>query len=332
MSVLSAPARDESLPVAGPALRIGPWIAVMGVTAAAVALGRVGYQTLAAAGGVLHALLAAPGQTVGPGLIAFVLVVVVLERSWPAVPRPLLSRGHLVDFSYLASFGLIVVPALALVQTGFAVEVDEHLPFLLLDRIPVIPQLLLTVAILVATDGMNWFIHVLNHRAQALWRLHALHHSQEDMSVLTTFRTHPLLHACYVPAALPALVLASSGSVPEAALIVYGCLVTLPHANLRWTFGPLGRVFVSPAFHRLHHAPSIPGRRGSVNFGFVLAIWDRLAGCAVDPSPGVVSATGLHGRPVPVEQSEDRGVIAVVAGQLAQPFALRPSTNRRPSS
>ena len=102
------------------------------------------------------------------------------------------------------------------------------------------PQVLVVSVILVGIDAMNWLAHVANHRSAALWRLHALHHSQEDMSVFTTFRTHPSLHASYLPALIPALVLGASGPVPAAALIVYGCLVTLPHANLRWTFGPLG--------------------------------------------------------------------------------------------
>ena len=101
---------------------------------------------------------------------------------------------------------------------------------------------------------MNWVAHVANHRSVSLWRLHALHHSQEEMSVFTTFRTHPLVHATYLGALLPALVLGASGSVPAAALVIYGCLVALPHANLPWRFGVLGRVFVSPAYHRLHHA------------------------------------------------------------------------------
>ena len=34
------------------------------------------------------------------------------------------------------------------------------------------------------------------------------------MNVFTTFRTHPLSHASYLPALLPALVLGASGAVP----------------------------------------------------------------------------------------------------------------------
>jgi sterol desaturase/sphingolipid hydroxylase (fatty acid hydroxylase superfamily) len=186
-------------------------------------------------------------------------------------------------------------------------------------------------AILVGIDAMNWAAHVANHRSVVLWRLHALHHSQEDMSVFTTFRTHPLAHASYLPAVLPALVLGASGGVPSAGLIAYGCLVTLPHANLRWTFGRLGRVLVSPAYHRLHHAASPVAGRPAVNFGFVLVCWDRLAGCAVAPSGGTPVATGIAGRPVPIEQTAPKYRLPhLVVAQIRQPFRLRAATDGQP--
>jgi sterol desaturase/sphingolipid hydroxylase (fatty acid hydroxylase superfamily) len=148
------------------------------------------------------------------------------------------------------------------------------------------------------------------------------------MSVLTTFRTHPLVHATYLGALLPALVLGASGVVPGAAVVAYGCLVTLPHANLRWTFGPVGRVLVSPAYHRLHHASAPIDSRGTVNFGFVLVCWDQLARHARFPSQGPPVATGIAGRPVPVEQAAGSARRVVVA-QLAQPFRMHSTMDGR---
>jgi sterol desaturase/sphingolipid hydroxylase (fatty acid hydroxylase superfamily) len=146
------------------------------------------------------------------------------------------------------------------------------------------------------------------------------------MSVLTTFRTHPLLHATYALSLVPALMLSASGAVPATALIVYGCLVTLPHANLRWTMGPLGRVFVSPAYHRLHHARE-GSERGAVNFGFVLICWDQLARRAAYPDASAPIVTGLSGRPVPVEQDETRIMARTLVDQLIQPFRLISGTD-----
>ena len=100
---------------------------------------------------------------------------------------------------------MIVGPLVTLVDTGFAVTIERHAHFLLLGRLPFVPQVVVAGLILVGIDAMNWLAHFNNHRSAAFWRLHALHHSQEDMSVFTTFRTHPLAHASYLPALIPAL-------------------------------------------------------------------------------------------------------------------------------
>ena len=63
----------------------------------------------------------------------------------------------------------------------------------------------------------------------------------------------------------------------------------LQHANLRCWFGPWGeRLWVSPRFHRRHHAmgighESLRGERvvlGGCNFGVLLPWWDMLFGTA----------------------------------------------------
>jgi len=303
---------------------------VLGVTSLAVWLVVIGFQTLAGGHDLVPALTAAQGQLVGPILLVVVVAVFLAERRWPAVRRPALARAHLVDAGYLVLFALIG-PLITLLNTGFAVTVERHARFLLLRRLPLVPQALVVALIVVGMDAMNWAMHAANHRSAPLWRFHALHHSQEDMSVFTTFRTHPLTHASYLPALIPALVLEASGTVPGAGLIAYGCFVTLPHANLRWTFGPLGRVVVSPAYHRLHHASGPVEGRGVVNFGFVLVCWDRIAGCAVQPSGTDPVATGIADRSVPIEQTVPRsGIAGVVAAQVLQPFRIRVATDGRP--
>ena len=156
----------------------------------------------------------ARGRSVGPALVAVVARSLVAERCWPAVARPLLARAHLVDAGYLVLFAVAVVPALTVVETGFAVEMTRHAHFLLVSRLPLRAEVVVVAVILIGIDAMNWVAHLANHRSASLWRLHALHHSQEDMSVLTTFRTHPLVHATYLGALLPALVLGASGAGP----------------------------------------------------------------------------------------------------------------------
>jgi sterol desaturase/sphingolipid hydroxylase (fatty acid hydroxylase superfamily) len=303
------------------------WYGVLFLGGVTTWLGVVGYRVLASEGSVAAALSSARGRTVGPALIVFIAVILIAERIWPAVPRPVFSRAQLVDATYLAIFAIVVLPLLTLVETGFAQEISQHASFLVLGRLSLGPQVIVSGLILIGIDAMNWGAHVANHRSLTLWRLHALHHSQEDLTVLTTFRTHPLVHASYLPSLFPALILGASGTVPAVAIVAYSCLVTLPHANLRWTFGPLGRVFVSPAYHRLHHAASFIDDRGTVNFGFVLVGWDQLIHRAAFPT-GTPVATGIYERPVPVEQSGSiYATPKVMLAQLVQPFLVHSKTD-----
>jgi sterol desaturase/sphingolipid hydroxylase (fatty acid hydroxylase superfamily) len=305
------------------------WYGVLALGAMCVWFGYVGVHSLLSAGDLSGAISSARGNTVGPVLIVFIAVILLAEQFWPAVPRPMLSRAHLVDLGYLVLFAVVVLPLLTLVESGFATEVSEHAHFLELGRLPLGSQVIAAGLILVGIDAMNWAAHVANHRSLTLWRLHALHHSQEDMSVLTTFRTHPLIHASYLPSLFPALILGASGTVPGIAIIVYGCLITLPHANLRWTFGPLGRVFVSPAYHRLHHVSEFLDDRGTVNYGFVLVCWDQMIRRAAFPDKHAFPlATGIAGRPVPIEQlGSARSTPRTMVAQLAQPFKVHAATD-----
>lgn len=335
-TIESSTARPGTVALSAPspargAARTTPWLGVLALTGLATWLGLVGFRALSSAHDLSSALDSARDVSVGPIVLVVIGGLLLAELRWPAVRRPLFSRAHLVDAGYLGLFAFVVVPLLTVVETGFSGEIEQHASFLILSRLPIAPQIAVVSAIVVGIDLMNWAAHVANHRYLTLWRLHALHHSQEDMGALTTFRVHPLVHASYLPAVVPVLVLGASGTVPGAALIGYGCYVVLAHANLRFTFGPLGRVFVSPAYHRIHHASVPIDSRGAVNFGFVLVCWDQLLHRSVQPSAAVPFATGIEGRPVPVEQSEPRRAIPrIVLAQIAQPFRIHSATDGAP--
>ncbi len=303
------------------------WVGVLSIAGLSAWLAVVGARGLLASHNIWSSMETARGRAIGPAIIVAVVALFICEQRWPVVRRPVLARAHLVDATYFVLSGVVVIPLLTLVETGFAVEIQRHVSFLVLDQLPVVPRVVVVIATLVGIDAMNWCAHAANHRFTTLWRLHALHHSQEDMSVFTTFRTHPLIHATYLPALLPALVLGASGTVPGAAIIAYGCMVTLPHANLPWRLGPLGRVIVSPAYHRIHHARDL-GQKGNVNFGFVLVVWDRLAHRAEFPVAGPPVLTGIAKRPVPIEQGvRPSRVAGVFLAQLAQPFRRYAATD-----
>jgi len=255
----------------------------------------------------------------GPVALGFLGVFLVIERVWPAQERSLVARGHRHDLLYAALHATILVPFMTALTLATVALVQHAAPWMVLPHTNAVPRWLVIAAIVVAMDACNWFVHLANHRVRMLWRFHELHHSQEDMSVLTVFRTHPLIHVSYLVALLPVIVLLANGFMSTTILVLYGAWVALAHSNTRLGFGPLGRVFVSPNFHRIHHR--LDGRQ-DVNLGFVLSIWDQLAGRAVFPSPATIRAdTGLPGRPLVVEQEGERPRhLAVLGRQLVAPF------------
>ena len=107
-----------------------------------------------------------------------------------------------------------------------------------------------------AIDAADWLAHFGNHKVTTLWRLHAVHHSQEELSILSTFRTHPLVHLSFAVSVIPVLALSANAATPATMLTIYACFGALPHANVRWSYGRLGRWVISPAYHRLHHSPT----------------------------------------------------------------------------
>jgi sterol desaturase/sphingolipid hydroxylase (fatty acid hydroxylase superfamily) len=273
--------------------------------------------------GRLEAVLSAGrAELAAPLLVVLVVATGICERIWPAERRAVLARGHVTDACFLALHALVVIPLMTLLSVGAAVLLGRYAGWIELRSTQRWPGWLLIPLTVVAMDGANWLAHYADHKLGFLWRFHALHHSQEELSVLTSFRAHPLMHTTgFILAAIPVVVLMPTRPIAPVVITIYVCLGTLQHANLRWTFGPVGRVVVSPAYHRLHHATDIQ----RLNLGVVLTIWDVLAGRAAFPARGdAVGRTGLDGRPVPVEQDGSaRPVLRLVAEQLIEPFQAR---------
>jgi len=140
---------------------------------------------------------------------------------------------------------------------------------------------------LVVFDFFNYWIHRAQHQWSAWWALHALHHSQRSMTYWTDSRGHLLDDV--ILALLGALISALIGVQPGQfvlLIVVSRLFESIQHANieLRW-WGLIERLWVSPHFHRTHHAVGIgheftSGVLGGHNFGVLLPWWDILFGTA----------------------------------------------------
>lgn len=137
-------------------------------------------------------------------------------------------------------------------------------------------------------DLVDYALHRAQHGWDWWWQLHALHHSQRQMTRWSDSRNH-LLDDALRDSAFVAVALAV-GIAPAqfvAVVALTQLLESLSHANLRGDFGPvLGRLLVSPAFHRTHHAIGTgheshgAGSLGGCNYAVLFPVWDLLFGTA----------------------------------------------------
>lgn len=134
---------------------------------------------------------------------------------------------------------------------------------------------------LVILDFVGYWVHRLQHRWPRWWALHALHHSQREMTFWADDRNH-VLDMVFVAAvfALVALLIGVPPGQFVAVVVVTRVLESLAHANVRLSFGRWfgDWVLVSPRFHRVHHAIGV-GHEGEAqghNFAVLFPIWDQL--------------------------------------------------------
>ncbi len=136
------------------------------------------------------------------------------------------------------------------------------------------------IMMVVVLDGIIYAQHVLFHAIRPLWRLHMVHHADQDIDVTTGLRFHPveILLSMLIKMAAVALLGAPMLAVVLFEIILNG-MAMFNHANVRLPLrldAMLRLILVTPDIHRVHH--SIIRTETNSNFGFNLSIWDRIFG------------------------------------------------------
>lgn len=172
-----------------------------------------------------------------------------------------------------------------------------------------LPAVLPILAAIVLMEFAAYWRHRLEH-VRALWLFHATHHADEAMNWLSVRRKHPVGEVLsLVIDTLLVIMLGLPLWAIGVGLLIRSWWGYFIHADVPWTLGVFGKVFISPAAHRLHHIRD-EELMGS-NYGNMLTLWDRLFGTYVDPAPYVNCATGI------AEGTRDAW------GELVRPFEAR---------
>ncbi len=180
---------------------------------------------------------------------------------------------------------LFVLPMLAVLsvvmkdifEAGGLMLIDETM----WENMPFFAALL--IAVLIMDFGTYWR-HRMMH-SPMFWPSHAVHHSDTAVTWLTLIRAHPVDHlTTSIMDNVLLLMLGFPIEVVIASVMIrhyYGYFV---HADLPWTYGKIfGKIFISPAMHRWHHADE--PRAYNTNYAAVFAFYDYIFGTYYVPGP-----------------------------------------------
>jgi sterol desaturase/sphingolipid hydroxylase (fatty acid hydroxylase superfamily) len=235
-------------------------------------------------------------------------VIALAARGFQAITTARAATGEVrTNLILLAVDAVLVAPLLALMVAAVGAWIQSNgLRLFTADAWSTLPAWLVLFIAVFTGDFIGYWRHRLEHTA-LLWPTHAIHHSDTAMTWTTLFRFHPLNRI--TTALIDTSALALLGFPPDALaanLLIrhyYGMFI---HMDLPWTYGPLGRVLVSPAMHRWHHIRDADG--AGANFATVFSVFDQAFRTYHLPGPCTV--------PLGVRDDIGRGALA----QLLWPF------------
>ena len=267
----------------------------------------------------LHSILNQCVDSVKDGTIALVvgfLIFSVVERLYVCHPVKKPWRATLLDLQY-ALLSMLYPPFIY-----FIISIFFGLMALRLHASPNtdISPLFFAGQLLVLLFARDCLIYV-RHRIfhlRPVWAFHSIHHSSEEVNWISALRFHPaeniieatgeilLFLGCTIIGFAPA-VLSVGG-------LVIGFYNLFIHSNLRWTFGPLRYVLVSPVFHRWHHSdlPEATDKNFTAMFSFI----DLAFGTFYMPMNSMPQTAGLSAEEKTIHPR-------TLTGQLLYPFRKR---------
>jgi len=197
--------------------------------------------------------------------------------------KPLTSvnrRRHLLfDFLFIGAAVLLVAGITELFLTEAIQRPFEALGLgALVTEVPMFARILFA---LIVGDLGYYIIHRSMHHPW-LWNAHRFHHSTQEIWWFSGQRTS-VLNSLFIRigylAGFHIFEVTPTGMIVTATLLL--AVNFWVHANLDVSLGPLNRIFVTPRFHRVHHA--MVERAEGRNFGNILSVWDYLFGTALAP-------------------------------------------------
>lgn len=218
------------------------------------------------------------------GTLGAFIVIALAEMLWPArEARASTGLRWKASWSlYLVNMGVnLLIPISGF---GAALYAAEHgIGLVNIVGLEGLPAIILTIVLI---DFGQYLYHRSLHRVPLLWRVHKVHHSDNDYDLTTGVRFHPVETVFTIAFRITVNLLIGS---PIEAVVIWEIWSTVSgfygHGNvhlpprvervIRW-------VFVTPTMHCIHHSKVLA--ECDSNFSGIFSCWDRLLG-SYTPAP-----------------------------------------------
>jgi ornithine lipid hydroxylase len=222
-------------------------------------------------------------------------VVAWMEKRFPHraewVPA---GRDVRTDLTFITVVQLAFPPFAAFLFAYLLIEPARalNLPFSAFwpHRLPLWMQAVLMVLVV---DFLRYWLHRAAHESRTLWRLHAVHHSVEQLYWLNTSRFHPIEKSFQMLFdSVPFLLMGVDARVLALYYVAYSTNGFFQHCNIDLRYGALNYIVGSAETHRWHHSRS--PRESNANYGNTVIVWDLVFGTWFLPRDREVSQLGLR--------------------------------------
>ena len=248
--------------------------------------------------------------------IGFVLFA-LLERIFSLRPGKKSLRATLLDLQY-AYLSMLYPPFIYFIISavfGFLALQSHAAPNN--PHVSLFAFAAQMLAVLFVRDCLIYLRHRIFH-TRPIWAFHSIHHSSEEVNWISAVRFHPAENSIEATGEillfLGCRIIGVNASVLSLAAMIIGFYNLFIHSNLRWTFGPLRYVIVSPVFHRWHHSDKPEAR--DKNFAAMFSLIDLALGTFYMPMDSMPETTGLS-------EQEKAVHPRTLGGQLLYPFRKR---------
>lgn len=222
-------------------------------------------------------------------LFLSILICTPIEHLWPLTSWP--KRNPIAaDVTYAFFVRIVLFPLIAFFEfSWFRQQLGEFLfargitqPSLA-TLIPALASwpVVVFLANFAILDCADYWKHRLSHKYGWWYGVHSVHHAEDQLTFWSDERSHILEDTItYLWLIVVGLAIGIPAFQFPFLILCLRFVASMAHSNTRISYGWLGdHIFISPRFHRTHHALKAAGRR-SCNFGTALSWWDQIFGTA----------------------------------------------------